>query len=127
VTDGGDSSDDGDATDGRLAVAAIHADAAGDDHENLVDEYVVFENVGAADLDLGGWTVRDADGATYTFPAGASLAPGYRVTVHTGAGTDTSTDRYWDYGRAVWNNGGDTVTVRDGTGTTVLEVTYGDD
>jgi len=109
---------------GNIAVASVHPDAEGDDSNNLNDEYVVFENTGDGDLDLTGDTVEDAAGKTYAFPDGASLDAGAKVTLHTGAGTDTSTDRYWDYGSPVWNNSGDTVYVFDDTGSKVVEYPY---
>jgi competence protein ComEC len=107
-----------------LAVTQIHADAAGNDHENLDDEYVVFENTGSDPIDLGGWTVRDAAGHTYTFPGGFTLDPGQTVTLYTGSGEDTATALYWGAGAAVWNNGGDTIVVETDTGKTVLTRTY---
>ncbi|WP_144797028.1 lamin tail domain-containing protein [Halorubrum depositum] len=140
VTDGGDGSD-GDGTDGTdgsggsddetgsdsngtLAVAAINADAAGDDRENLNDEYVVFENAGAETLDLSGWTVEDEAGKRYAVPDGVTLAPGETLTLRTGSGTDTDDDLYWGAGSPVWNNGGDTVTVENATGDRVLAESY---
>ena len=120
ATDGGTTSD-GQA---QLAIAEIDADASGDDNDNLNDENVVFENTGDTALDLSGWTVSDEAGATYTVPEGTTLAPGAQVTLHTGSGDDTTTDLYWGSGRAVWNNGGDTVTVRDDTGAVRLEERY---
>jgi micrococcal nuclease len=110
-------------SDGRLRVADINADAAGNDNENLNDEYVVLENVGEESLSLAGWTVTDEAGKTYTF-GDVTLAPGERVTLHSGAGSDTATDIYWGQGGAVWNNGGDTVTVRDASGAVVAERSY---
>jgi len=106
-----------------LAVERVHADAAGNDHENLNDEYVVFGNDADATLSLGGWVVRDEGGHSYTFPADFALDPGETVTLRTGAGEDTADTRYWGSDSAVWNNGGDTVVVeRDGE--TVLRYTY---
>ncbi|WP_226021913.1 lamin tail domain-containing protein [Halomicrobium salinisoli] len=107
-----------------LSIATIHADADGNDNENLNDEYVVFENEGTRSLDLGGWTVTDGAGHTYTFPSDFVLDPGAKVTVHTGSGTDSATDLYWGAGSAVWNNAGDTVTVRTEGGTIVLQEEY---
>lgn len=112
------------ASESGLVVTEIHADAEGTENENLNDEYVVFENRGEASLDLSGWTVSDAAGHTYTFPDGATLAAGATVTLHTGSGSDSSTDRYWGRTSAVWNNGGDTVTVRYANGSVVLERSY---
>jgi competence protein ComEC len=120
VTDGGTDA----ASAGTLALADVNADAAGDDRENLNDEYVVLENAGSDPLDLSGWTLADEAGRTYAFPDGFELAAGEQVTVHTGSGTDTATDLYWGSGSPVWNNGGDTVVVRDADGDVVLREAY---
>ena len=119
ATDGGTSSGDG-----ELAVAIINADAEGDDRENLNDEYVIFRNDGDSSLELTGWTVSDEAGKTYQIPDGFTLDPGATVTLHTGSGTDAKTDLYWDAGRPVWNNDGDTVTVTTSEGEVVVEETY---
>ena len=115
ATDGG--------SEGRLALVEVHADAEGDDRENPNDEYLVLENAGDATLDLSGWTVSDAAGHTYTFPDGTTLAPGERLTLYSGSGTDTESAYYWGEG-AVWNNGGDVVVVEDATGRRVLREEY---
>ncbi len=107
-----------------LSITEIHADAEGDDRDNLNDEYVEFSNTGSETLDLSGWTVSDDAGHTYTFPSGASLAAEATVTLHTGSGEDTQTDRYWGSSQPIWNNGGDTVTVEDGSGTLVTSKSY---
>ncbi|WP_449405144.1 lamin tail domain-containing protein [Halocatena pleomorpha] len=107
-----------------LSITEIHADATGNDNENLSDEYVTFTNTGSETLDLSEWTVSDEARHVYTFPSGASLAAGETVTLHTGSGSDTQTDRYWGSSSAIWNNGGDTVTVEDDTGTLVTSKSY---
>ena len=108
-----------------LAIATINADAEGADRDNLTDEFLAFENTGDDPLPIGGWTVQDAAGATYTVPAGTTLAPGATITLHTGGGTDTETDLYWGSGSPIWNNDGDTVIVTTADGDVVLEETYG--
>ena len=118
TTDGGTTSA------GELVVEEIHADAEGDDRENLNDEYVVFGNDGTEPLDLSGWTVEDEAGKTYTFPDGFTLEPDASVTLYTGSGTDSSTELYWAYGSPVWNNGGDTVIVENSNGERVLSESY---
>jgi len=115
---------DGGTSKGELVVSEIHADAEGNERENLNDEYVVFTNEGDASLDLSGWTVSDEAGATYTFPDGFSLSAGASVTLHTGSGEDTPSDLYWSSGSPIWNNGGDTVIVRNAQGDIVSEETY---
>jgi endonuclease YncB( thermonuclease family) len=108
----------------KLAVVEIHEDAEGNDHENENDEYIVFDNTGDSTLDLTGWTVKDEADHTYTFPSGFTLGPGDRVMLHTGSGSDTSTDLYWGSDAAIWNNGGDTIYVKDDSGNTVIERSY---
>ncbi|WP_435182563.1 lamin tail domain-containing protein [Halobellus sp. EA9] len=109
---------------GPLRVVEVHADAAGNDHENRNDEYVTFRNAGEAALDLSGWAVADATGRTYTVPEGTVLDPGAELTLRTGSGTDTETTLYWGADGAIWNNGGDEVVVRDDDGSVVLRYAY---
>ncbi|WP_458209254.1 lamin tail domain-containing protein [Haladaptatus sp. NG-SE-30] len=109
---------------GSLAISEIHGDASGTDSDNLNDEYVVFENTDSGDLDLTGWTVEDEAGYTYQFPNGFTLTPGATVTLHTGSGTDTDSDLYWNRGSAVWNNDGDTCYVYDDAGALIAKKSY---
>jgi competence protein ComEC len=115
--------DGGTETEGELVVETIHADADGDDRENLNDEYVTFRNVGDGPLDLGGWTLRDEADKTYTVPQ-LTLSAGETVTVYTGSGTDTDTELYWGADGPVWNNAGDTVIVTNAAGERVLTESY---
>jgi micrococcal nuclease len=101
-----------------LSVAAT-ADAPGDDRENLNGEFVRLTNEGDESLDLSGWTVRDEADHVYRFPDGTTLAPGATLTLYTGSGEDGDGDYYWGRSSPVWNNGGDTVTVRAASGETV--------
>ncbi|AWB26882.1 lamin tail domain-containing protein [Halococcoides cellulosivorans] len=99
-----------------LQVTEIHADAAGDDRENLNDEYVVLANAGNETLDLSGWELSDESGKTYVFPDGVVLDPGDSVTLFTGSGVDSEGERYWGRDSPVWNNAGDTVIVETSDG-----------
>ncbi|MDQ2071055.1 lamin tail domain-containing protein [Haloarcula sp. NS06] len=117
IPDGGTESASG------IALAEIHPDAAGNDNENLNDEYITLTNTNDAPLDLSGWTVSDDVGHQYTF-ANLTLDSNGSVTLYTGSGTDTDTTRYWGRNGAVWNNDGDTVIVRNASGETVLRQSY---
>jgi competence protein ComEC len=119
ATDGGTTT-----TGGALALVDVHADAEGDDRENLNDEYIILENTGSDTLDLSGWTISDAADHTYTIPGGTTLAPGETLTIHSGSGSDTALDLYWGSGTPIWNNGGDTVTVRNSQDDVVINETY---
>ncbi|WP_202935097.1 lamin tail domain-containing protein [Halorussus amylolyticus] len=122
ATDGG--TDSATSSAAALEVAEVHADAAGDDRENLNDEYVVLRNGGDRTLDLSGWTVGDEADHRYAFPEGTALDPGESLTLYTGSGTDGGGDYYWGSGTPIWNNDGDTVFVRTAEGELVAEESY---
>ena len=102
-------------------------DAPGDDNLNLNQEWVRLTNAGTTTIDLSGWHVADESSShRYQFDD-LTLAPGASVTLFTGCGSDTDTQRYWcNEDSAVWNNGGDTVFVQDPSGNTVVTETYRD-
>lgn len=103
----------------------VRYDATGDDNENLNDEWVRFTNTGTAPVDLEGWTVADESAShRYSFRS-LALAPAASVTLFTGCGTDTETERFWcNSGSAVWNNAGDTLFLRDPNGNNVVVHPY---
>ncbi|MFU1783012.1 lamin tail domain-containing protein [Haloarcula japonica] len=107
-----------------IEIADVHADADGNDHENLNDEYIVLENTGGSAVDMGGWTLADSADHTYYFPSGFSLGPGESVTIYTGSGSDSDDELYWGSSSAIWNNGGDTVIVETDYGETVISYEY---
>jgi phosphatidylserine/phosphatidylglycerophosphate/cardiolipin synthase-like enzyme len=96
----------------EVQILAVVYDPPGDD---LAGEYVLLRNSGRRAEELAGWTLRDEAGATYTFPA-LTLVPGAELRVWVKAGQDTGSDLFWGRGQPVWNNSGDTATLRDETG-----------
>ena len=126
MTDGGTTTSTTTSTSsgGELSVATVHADAEGDDTENLNDEYVVFENTGSSELDISGWEIADEADHTYTVPSGTTIQAGAQVTLYTGSGTNTDTELYWGSGSPIWNNAGDTIIVSNTDGNVVLEESY---
>lgn len=105
-----------------LEIVSIHYDAAGNDNNNLNDEYVVFRVLVSGSL--AGHSVEDEAGHHYGFPSRVFQA-GQVFKLHTGSGTDTQTDLYWGKtGTAVWNNTGDTVKLLDPQGHVVLSQSY---
>ena len=104
------------------------------------DEFVEIVNAGPGTVDLSGGTVSDATGVQHTFPGGTVLGEMEAVVVFAGGtpALDGSAA-----GRGPWcvdtrsratvqvsgglslNNSGDTVSVHDGSGTLLVEVTYG--
>jgi micrococcal nuclease len=107
-----------------VAPSCCQFNSPGDDNNTKEQEYVCFANTGSGDADMSGWMVSDEYGWTYTFP-GFVLPAGAYVRVATGCGNNTADTLFWcKDGTAVWNNGGDTVSLYDNTGTLVARYSY---
>ena len=100
----------------------IRFDADGDDAENLNDEWVRFTNAGPQTLDLTNWIVRD-DGLTHAHVFGPlTLAPGASVTLFSGCGDTTDSERFFcTTDSEVWNNDGDVVSLFDERGVLISQ------
>ena len=107
----------------RLRIS-VHADAPGNDHQNPNGEYVIVENSAAEAIAIGGWRICDLANHCFRFPPDATIAGGGRVVVHSGSGQPDGERFYMGRRQAVWNNGGDTATLYDSEGATVLAFSY---
>ena len=97
-------------------ISSINFDAPGNDHDNLNGEWVKITNGGSESIVMTGWSLSDdGDKHVYRLPS-FTLPSGSTVTVFTGSGTNTATKLYMRFSRAVWNNGGDTATLKDISG-----------
>jgi hypothetical protein len=104
-----------------VAISYIEYDPPGRDIDG---EYVLIANATDAPVEMAGWTLSDGDAKhVYTFAA-FSLAAGAEVKLWTKAGADDANNLYWRSRGAVWNNDGDTGTLRDAGGATVSVYTY---
>lgn len=107
----------------HIELTSIVFDPEGDD---ATGEHLTFANTGNAPVDLTGWTLSDSHGHRYTFPT-ATLPTNGTGTIKATTGTDTTTGTplilHAGWG-AVWNNSGDTATLRDPNGTLVDTCTY---
>ncbi|MFL6139194.1 MAG: lamin tail domain-containing protein [Frankiaceae bacterium] len=104
-----------------VTLGRIYYDSPGTDtgsSTSLNAEWFTVRNTGTRTVNLAGWTVRDASGHVFRFGT-FYLRAGYRVRVHTGEGTGTSANRYWNRAWYVWNNTGDKATMRNAGGTYV--------
>ncbi len=93
--------------------------------DGVDEEYVTFRNTSEDALDLSEWVVENDDGERFVFPEGFELDAGQHVTLHSGSGTDSETDVYWGVDSEVWDDAGDTITVRTPDGREVLQEPYG--
>jgi micrococcal nuclease len=101
------------AGDAILAINNIVYDAPGPDDENLNGEWVEIRNDDDESVNLRGFTLRDMSSTNlYVFGA-VKVPPGSILRIYSGCGQDTPTEVYWCNDTSIWNNSGDTATLRD--------------
>ncbi len=83
---------------------------------NLAAEVVIVRNRGGA-ASLERWTLSDAEGNTFTFPA-LTLFTDAEVRVHSAAASPTPSDLYWGRVAPAWS-GEELITLRDAAGSVV--------
>jgi endonuclease/exonuclease/phosphatase family metal-dependent hydrolase len=104
---------------GSPAQVIINEIRANEPGSNTAGEFVELVNVGGTAANIGGWTISDGTAVRHTFAAGTTLNPGKAVVVFGGASAipaGLSNAVAASSGGLSLNNGGDTVTVRDGAG-----------
>lgn len=114
------------ATGHRIEINEIYYNSPGPDtgsNSSLNAEWVRLYNTSSSNISLSNWTLRDAAGHIFRFATYTLRAHSY-VKIHTGHGTATQTDRYWNQNWYIWNNTGDTATLRDSFGGTVGSCYY---
>ena len=82
--------------------------------DNLGAEVIILRYLGEGQVDLGNWQIRDEDGNTFLFPS-IALVKGGAVQIHTGAGTNTVVDLYWNMTAPIWESG-ETASLYDASG-----------
>ena len=109
----------------------VSGDANGDGtRDSAQDEFVEIANRTVMPIDVSGFTLRDADALRFTFPPG-SIIPAGEAAVIFGGGSPQG-----DFGNArvngllftsalSFNNGGDTIQLRDPSAVTVESITFG--
>ncbi len=113
---------------GGVRIKEIFYNSPGSDtgsNTSLNAEWIQLHNSASHAIKLTGWTVRDAAGHVYKFGKFTIFAGG-SVKIHTGHGTNTHKDRYWGSGNYIWNNDGDTGTLKRANGTVVDRCHYSD-
>ena len=109
-----------------IRITKIYFDSPGADtgsNTSLNAEYVVIKNTGTTRKALTGWTLRDASHHVYKFPT-FRLGAGKSVKVHTGKGANTLGNLYWRSSSYIWNNDGDTATLKRSNGTVASRCSY---
>lgn len=91
----------------RAEIATIHADAAGNDADNLNDEYAVVRNTSPVGINLAAWVLDAGDRGQRRALPRYGLRPGATVRVHTGGGRVSAGHIFLGFGTPIWNNRGD--------------------
>ncbi|HEY3956032.1 MAG TPA: lamin tail domain-containing protein [Streptosporangiaceae bacterium] len=93
---------------------------------SLNAEYVELHNTAGSAINLTDWVLHDGGQRhTYTFPTFTLKAHGY-VLIHTGRGGTTPSQLYWGQSWYVWNNDGDTATLKDRHNDVIGRCSYSD-
>lgn len=114
------------ATGHRVQIHEIYYNSPGPDNgsnASLNAEWVQLYNTSSLRIRLTDWTLRDAAGHVFKFATYTLGAHSY-VKIHTGHGSRTQTDRYWNQNWYIWNNTGDTAKLEDTHGGTVDSCSY---
>ena len=106
----------------------VQYDSPGPDtgtNASLNGEWFQLTNKGSKPVSLNGWYVRDV--ANHVYRLSGSLAASKTLTVRTGRGTanQPAGNRYWGSRSYIWNNTGDTATLRNAAGKTVHSCKWG--
>jgi Lamin Tail Domain len=109
-----------------IRITGISFDSPGSDtgsRSSLNAEWIRVKNTGSAGKFLTGWTIRD--GANHVYKFGSfKLGAGKSVTVHTGSGSNTASNRYWRSGWYIWNNDGDRAKLKNRAGNVIDTCSY---
>lgn len=108
----------------NVIVNEIGANEPGSDTNG---EFIEVVNRGTAAAAIGGFTLSDGSSVRHTFPAGTNLAAGQAIVVFAGSSGipgGTSNAVVASTGALSLANGGDTVTLKNGSGAVVATFTY---
>lgn len=109
-----------------IIIKEFNWNAEGNDCQNSNGEWVSFKNVCPFECSLTNWSVKDAGTAVYKF-SGFIMSPESSVKLLSGPGLDAEGELHWNRKgscKAVWNNDGDTLFLRDSEGKLVLKESY---
>ncbi len=104
-----------------VGIAHIEYDPPGRDIDG---EFVLIVNGSNLPMVLTAWSLSDGGARhVFTFPS-FMLSPGAEVKVWTKSGPNDGANLYWGNRSAIWNNEGDTGTLKDAVGMTISVFAY---
>jgi hypothetical protein len=93
-------------------------------NSSLNGEWIQLKNTCTTGKNLSGYRIRDVANHWYTISTNFTLGAGKKVKIHTGSGSNTSTDRYWGQHWYVWNQDKDTAYLYNSSGTKIRTCSY---
>lgn len=101
-------------------MTSFHANAPGNDNDNINGEYIRVTNTTLQALNLNEFHIQNLKGYTYPFPD-LTVPPGHTVKVHSGRGYNQTNpakqlEIYLGSTRPIWNNEKDQATIYDSKG-----------
>jgi competence protein ComEC len=110
----------GEITSGKVRITNIFYDGTGTTEP---DEYVEIRNEEAQPVQLQGWSLSDEGNHIFAFPASV-MQPSQICRIYTNEDHPEWCGFSYGKGDAIWNNSGDTATLRDGQGNIIDQFHY---
>lgn len=109
-----------------VTIDEIHADAPGNDNQNLNGEWIRFGNTCSHDVPLDGYLLKDRSASNNYFFKNTTIEGNGTITLYSGCGEDTQDKIYWqcpEKNFSIWNNDTDDAYLYDKKGN--LSVHFG--
>ena len=108
---------------GALHITSFHANANGDDRENVNGEYLRVCNISDRTIDLDGFRIAEQSGGSWILPP-LLVPPGHTFKIHSGKGEIQQDSKsqlaiYLGSDTPIWNNTRDRATIYDRHGKVV--------
>lgn len=95
----------------QLKIEITQIISAGD----ITQEGIEIRNISGSLVEIGGWTLSDGKGNTYTFPD-YQMFEGRRVVIYTRGGDSTPLALFWGLPRAIWDDPSQVAVILDANG-----------
>lgn len=105
-----------------VTLESFHYNAKGDDTENLQDEFFVIKNNCENEIRAKDWKVRNTYN-TFRLPE-FSFASNQDLKIISGSGENSEKEIFLGTERPIWNNKGDVLYLKDGSGSVILSKSY---
>jgi micrococcal nuclease len=108
---------------GTLHITSFHANAPGEDEQNVNGEYLRVANVASQPVNLDGYRISNAAGQSFPFPA-VTIPVGHTIEVHSGTGAHQvnpaqQLEIFLGSALPIWDNMSDRATITDRFGQVV--------